>query len=455
MKLIKIILMSFFLIGISTSANAQFWKKLKEKAQEKLEKKVENETDKIIDSTLNGKKAKKEKIKNKEFKSSGVASISHSNEFGMVNINKIAKTVVTRKGNSYRIIGNWVTTDVDVFDGFVIDIKNVESLDELNTKSFKIPDEAILKFGYETQQKDSYKGESSGKGQSYDLKSGTISLNFQKDKSVSFNFSGNADLTVGYTKDNYGDYTAILENANVSGNAIINNPEYRIAKEINKNQKTTNNTISNAYSKKILNKASPTVNIPSTFSFNKSISVEMTDSKGDKFPMEFLLGNYPDIYALSVASKEMQGQGAVTMVMTPKSSTAFMDVGGMKMKRSTSLEQMGNQYNITDKLPDGADFEYKKTGNTKTILGYTCEEYKVDYNYTNSQGSASFWVSKDFPIQNVEMPMLGMKMNNPYLKGFVMELNSTHQGQNWIIKVTDVSDKTTVINTNEYKKMGF
>jgi len=171
--------------------------------------------------------------------------------------------------------------------------------------------------------------------------------------------------------------------------------------------------------------------------------------------MEFLVGNYPDIWGMSVAPEQLQGQGSMLMVMTPKASIGFMDVAGMKMKKATSLEQMGDQYNMDEKIPDGGDFEYKKTGNTKTILGYTCHEYKVDYDYTNSKGSVSFWVSKDFPIQNIELPMLGMKMNNPYLDGFILEMNSTNKGKSFKIEVTNVSDKSVTINSNEYRKMGF
>ena len=95
------------------------------------------------------------------------------------------------------------------------------------------------------------------------------------------------------------------------------------------------------------------------------------------------------------------------------------------------------------------------SGKTKTILGYQCEEYKVDYNYTNANGSMSFWISKDFPIQNKELPMLGMKMNNPYFDGFVLELTSVHQGKSMTMKVTDVSNQSLTIKPSEYRKAGF
>ena len=145
----------------------------------------------------------------------------------------------------------------------------------------------------------------------------------------------------------------------------------------------------------------------------------------------------------------------MTIVNTPKSSTMFMDVAGMKMKKTTKLEDLGDQYSAGDNLPDGADFSYKKTGNSKTIAGYSCEEYKVDYGYVNNNGSASLWVSKDFPIQNMELPVLGMTLNNPYYSGFVMEMNMTNNGRTNVIRVTNVSNTSLNINASEFKKMGF
>lgn len=461
MEIKKKLLCCILFFGIIATSNAQFWKKLKEKAKNKLEKKVEEkidkETDKVLDSAFNGKKKdvkSKEVLKDNRLKSYGSASINHSTLYGMFSVNDLSKTKVNKEGNTVSIKGSWRSSDADVFDGYYIVIKNINNIEDLKNKTLKIPEEASLKVAYNALVKGKYtyvRGQEHAP-QILQVKSGNVTVSFQKDKNISINFSGDVNLRNHITAKEMEHRTP----ATINGMFNTTSPEYTITKESNQLQKKEKSSnLSNSDKAYLKEKLSPTVNIPSSFSFNKSIAVEITDNRGDKFPMEFLLGNYPDIYGMSVAAEEMQGQGQVVMVMTPKSSTAFMDVAGMKIKRSTSIEQMGNQYNMNDKLPDGTDFEYKKTGNTKTILGYTCEEYRVDYNYTNDKGSASFWVSKDFPIQNIEMPLLGMKMNNPYLQGFVLELNSNHQGQNWQIQVKKVSDKNVTINTAEYKKMGF
>lgn len=453
-------------ICFANTSNAQFWNKIKKKVQQKIENKVEKETDKKIDSFLDGKKKtnkKEEKVipsKNKDY---GDFSISHTTKFGNVTIDELGKTKISKEGNKFQLSGSWWSHDADIHDGYVLILKNGISIEEINKKGkFLIPSEATLKLSYDpllpnkAKSSDSFKRAVTKEYQTYSITKGQVTINIQKDKKVDFSFNGEAELVTSVVENQDGNYTKTKTNSMVLGNLTTIDPEYLVTKTIKEKKKTQNNTSITENDKNFLKKKlSPTVNIPSSFSFNKSIEVEITDDRGEKYPMEFLLGNYPDIYGMSVASKEMQGQGKVIMVMTPKSSTAFMDVAGMKMKRSTSLEQMGNQYNMTEKLPDGADFEYKKTGKTKTILGYNCEEYKVDYNYTNSKGSASFWVSKEFPIQNIEMPFLGMKLNNPNLQGFVLELNSTNQGQNWAIQVTKVSEKNININTSEYRKMGF
>jgi hypothetical protein len=244
--------------------------------------------------------------------------------------------------------------------------------------------------------------------------------------------------------------------ATLTGMISTTSPEYTITKEFKKAEKRKQVTDEEekAFAKNMLENISPTVNIPSTFNFNKSIEIKITDDRGDSQNLEFLTGSYPDIYGMSVAPKEMQGQ-EMLIVNTPKASTMFMNMAGMKIKKSTSLEQMGSQYNMEDKIPEDGDYSYKKTGNTKTIIGYLCEEVRVDYDYTNSKGSASFWLSKDFPIQNKAIPMLGMKMNNPNFSGFVLEMSTIQNGNKFTIEVTDVSDKNVSINTNEYKKMGF
>ncbi|MFK8060372.1 MAG: hypothetical protein AB8B78_09810 [Polaribacter sp.] len=455
MKIIKIVALSFFLIGISMPTNAQFWKKLKKKVQKKVEQKVDEkidkETDKIIDSTLNGKAKKKEVVKkDARLKSYGSASISHSAIYGMFSVNDLTKTKLNKEGKKVSVKGYWRTSGADVFDGYILNISTVDDINALQNKTFKIPEEATLKLAYNALVKGEYvyKRGQIHAPQNLQVSSGSVTISFNKDNNVNINFSGNVKL------NNHNNPSAPNTSSTINGMISTTAPEFTITKERKEQQKDAVDEMSEEEKMEVFKKMSPTVNIPSTFSFNKTIEVKMTDEKGDSQTVEFLTGSYPDIYALAVAPKEMQGQ-EMLIVNTPKSSSIFMNMGGMKIKKITSLEQMGSQYNMVENLPEDGDFKYKKTGKTKTIIGYLCEEVKVEYDYTNSKGSASFWLSKDFPIQNKAIPMLGMRMNNPNFSGFVLEMNTTQNGKKFTIEVTNISDKNVSINTNEYKKMGF
>ena len=458
--MIKNLLLCLFFIGISNTTNAQFWKKIQKKLEKKVEAKIDKETDKAIDGALDGKKKgdKTEAKKDDTSKSYGSASISHSTLYGITSINSLTKTKVNKQGKEIKIIGYWDTFGVDVHDGYIIKLKNVNNIDNLQNKTFKIPEEASLRLDYDALVKGKYNFDQKIRAgqQEVEFTSGSVTVTFNKDNNVMLSFSGNSLIN---NHENPNKDTNTLKGnipATLTGMISTTSPEYTITKEFKKAEKRKQVTDEEekAFAKNMLENISPTVNIPSTFNFNKSIEIKITDDRGDSQNLEFLTGSYPDIYGMSVAPKEMQGQ-EMLVVNTPKASTMFMNMAGMKIKKSTSLEQMGSQYNMEDKIPEDGDYSYKKTGNTKTIIGYLCEEVRVDYDYTNSKGSASFWLSKDFPIQNKAIPMLGMKMNNPNFSGFVLEMSTIQNGNKFTIEVTDVSDKNVSINTNEYKKMGF
>lgn len=457
MKNYLLVICTFLFIGTQTS-NAQLWKKLKQKAQEKIQKaedKIVNGIDKTIDKTLEKNKETTETStpKIKKEKDFGDASINHSHTYKKIKIGHLTQTKVNKQGNQFTISGHWWSSGVDVYDGYKVTLKNTSKEELMSGKTFQIPSEASFYIGYDPLLGDRENRKEKWKGSvKNEIESGTVKVQYVEGLSVHISFTANGTLEkfVGDSGNEHYNKKPIT----INGTIKTEDPRFSITKETkSSNSNSSHNDVSDDEIKKLYESKSPTVNIPDQYSFNKAISIEITDNRGEKMPLEYLLGEYPDIYGMSVNPKEMGGQGNVYVVMTPKSTTMFMDMGMMKIRKSTSLEQLGDANNFSDKLPEDGDFKYKKTGRTKSILGYNCEEYKVDYEYTNEKGSASFWVSKDFPIQNKEILMLGMKMNNPYFTGFVLEMNSTHNGENWTMKIVDVEDKNITINKNDYRKM--
>lgn len=420
----KLAFVLVFFTFFSTTVNAQFWKKIKKKLEKKVEQKIEDkidkESDKLIDSTLYSKRKRNDEGK----PTSNIPKFT--SDTGIL--------IFYNHGFEYK------TKDISISVYGKFTTKNLSNSVKTYNSDRVIPPVDALPPGYVlANNDDGYLNTKEGQVQIHHADSTKVVYSL---KGTWNTFEGDKPVSASFVSLSIAD---IVDKRNKTKER--SKKKDKKSETVALNNSSNNTTFSET--------TSPTVDIPSTFSFSKNISVEVTTDSGEKQTIDFLIGSYPDIYGISVTAKEMQGQGKDIMVMTPKSSTAFMDVAGMKMKKTTSLDQIGDQLNVSDKLPEDGDFKYQKTGNTKTILGYNCEEYKVDYKYVNDEGSASFWVSKDFPIQNKALPMLGMSLNNPNFSGFVLELNSTHQGRTTTMKVTDISNINTTINTNEFRKMGF
>lgn len=226
--------------------------------------------------------------------------------------------------------------------------------------------------------------------------------------------------------------------------------ESKIEQKIDeKTDKIIENALEN---KQIESKETIETNLPATIIFTKVLHVETFTKEDEKVKMQFLIGDDKNMYGVMAVSDEMQGQAQVITVVNQKSSTTFINTEGFKMQQSASIEHIENQSGM-NKLPEDGDVEYKKTGIIKTILGFKSEEYKVTYTIDNETASSVFWVSNDFPIQNISLPLLGMNANNKNFTGFVLEISTTYQNENWTMKVLQLEDKTIKINTNEYQKM--
>lgn len=188
------------------------------------------------------------------------------------------------------------------------------------------------------------------------------------------------------------------------------------------------------------------------YTFNQSITIELQADSNEKATLDFLFNSKDtNVVCMTLDSASMSGgdamEGQVYTVMTSKSTTMFMDMPGMKMKKKVSNDELG-KFDNSDKVPGKDDL--KKTGNTKTILGYTCHEYL----YRNDGGTVRVWVTKDnFPIKNKFIPILGMKPQGP-IKGFVMELSFQTKNGNGHVKVTKIDlNKSLKIDASKYKSM--
>ncbi len=414
MKLTKLLLVCFFLFGLSANTNAQLWKRLKKKVQNKVEQKVEEkidkETDKAIDKALDGKKEEDIKIKQstelpKFTGGSGILKLfNHGYEYITEDISVSVYGEFTKDNlsNSVKTYNqNRVIKPVDAYpEGYAL---------AFNGSGFLNP------------------------------KEGQIIIHHADSKKVVFSVKGTWN-TIDGDKPINGSYVSL----NVSEIVDKRNIDASDEKKTTTISKNTPNKNSNVTFKKSTTNAS--IKIPSTFSFSSSLEVKMTTEDGSSADIEFLLGNYSNIYAMSLASGD---GGKVYNVVTPKSITMFMDVANMKMKKTVAQEQF-SQTNFSDKVPTNPN-DLKKTGATKSILGFTCYEYK----YENEGGYVSVWATKDFPSKNTNITMLGMREGS-IIEGFVLEIDMKSTNDHANMKAVKYNrNKNVTIKTNDYKSMGF
>ena len=422
MKLIKTLLCCLFFIGLSQNANAQFWKKLKKKAQEKISKtedkiidKLDKKTDKKIDDTIDGKKKNEKKIvqSNELPKLTGGSGYLKLYSHGYEYISKDITVSVYGKFTKTNLSNSVKTYNQDRI------IKPVDAFPE----------------GYAL----AYNG-----GGFLNPQNAQIVIHHADSTNVVFSIKG--------TWNAVNDPKKLISGSFVKLN-VTEIIDKRIKKKddfvYKKKQNTTNSNSNNTTYPNDSKKNNATISIPDSFSFTSSLEIKMTSSDGSSADLEFLLGNYSNIYAMSIAAKEMGNGGKVYNVVTPKSITMFMNVAGMKMKKTVAQDQM-SQANFGDKVPNNPE-ELKKTGATKTILGYTCYEYK----HTNDGGYVSVWATKDFPMQATKINMLGMRQNGP-IEGFVLEIDMKSKNESGNMKAIKFNrNKNVTINTTEYKPMGF
>ncbi|MBI0400104.1 DUF4412 domain-containing protein [Cyclobacterium marinum] len=194
---------------------------------------------------------------------------------------------------------------------------------------------------------------------------------------------------------------------------------------------------------KVMGSINMNVDTESEYSFTglAVIEIKSTNKKGkEEDPVNFnsFLTDNSEYYGMEFIDPEgkndseksiiiMDHKNNATVILVEneeeKSSMAFgMDYGGMM--DNYPVDNDGNS------LGNGT---FEKTGNTKEILGYTCEEYRME----SEDSEGTYWISKE-PVEGLEgfwsknSPLITKKMkeqNSSYFTSFpdgnIMEMYFT------------------------------
>ena len=181
-----------------------------------------------------------------------------------------------------------------------------------------------------------------------------------------------------------------------------------------------------------------------TYSFNHSITYDISDAKGKKSTQITFLTNANESYfGIEINSNE---ETKVIQISDSTESISLIETGEMKMQTGTSISfdkimAKNNQQQIDD------DRDITKTGNTKDILGYTCYEYIAK----NDDGTSTVWITNDVDFKDVQF-----YQNTSEIQGLMLE-SSFHDGKNVIstMKATNINTSANVrVDASEYKTFG-
>ena len=469
MKKIAIILgVGLLFLGMQ-SANAQLLKKLKDKVnkkidevENKIDQKVDKEIDKALDGTIDGlfeqnkntpgysettEQSDKSAKDNTSY--SGTASFDHAQKYGNVQISSLDNLKIERTNQGYNFYGNWFSHEVDIFDGYKLEVNTNENLELGKTYTFNIPKNAVLRLGYDpelpaTKGNANFKRGVSDEYQNLDLSSGLVKVTINQDKTFELNFSGQAEF-VSRTRTANNDVSESTYTASVMGNIQGTDPQFLDNKTITKNTNSQTQTASS------ISNTSPSNNsaqAKDAYVFTYETVVEMTvPDQNRKSKLSYLLNPDANYMGMKADMSEYSGGdmgGESLIVIDGDQSFVFVNTSGMKIQMSSA--QMGNQQSQmpTEQMENYDYGNLNKTGNTKTILGYTCHEYVM----SDNQNSIQMWVAPDLEVPNWFMQNQGL------IKGHILEYSvDSPEGQMTIttLEVKDNINKT--INPSEYKKM--
>ncbi len=186
------------------------------------------------------------------------------------------------------------------------------------------------------------------------------------------------------------------------------------------------------------------------YEFHIEVDMEMTTTEGEVFPITYLMNENSNYFGMKANLDAYSGgdvQGSSVIVMDGENVRVFVDSPMMKMQMNQSIaDQKGNQ------IPQMDDFDFTKptkTGNTKTILGYTCDEYTLEAD----GNQITFWAAPDVTVPNWTFGSAEV-MEQTGVFGFVMEFTAIQKEGTTTGVVTNINqDASLTINPKEYKKM--
>jgi hypothetical protein len=200
------------------------------------------------------------------------------------------------------------------------------------------------------------------------------------------------------------------------------------------------------------------------------MEVVSTDKRGkseDPVQIQYLLSKQPEFMAMNFKDPK-KPENTTTTIMDTKNQAMvmLMSADGQKSSFAIKMDYEKMQGLVDEEAEDqleNPDYKLTKTGNSKTILGYDCEEWLV----VTEDGEGRYWVTED-PIDGLSMfspqsnPMVSNKTVERYSsmfsnapKGSFMEMIFTEKdGSKTDMKVIEIeTNSPRKYNLSEFPNM--
>jgi hypothetical protein len=187
------------------------------------------------------------------------------------------------------------------------------------------------------------------------------------------------------------------------------------------------------------------------------MEVTSTDKKGKSGTptrIQYLLSDNPEIMGMALNDPENPELTTVSIMDSKNQAMVMlMENDGEKSSFAIKLDYDKMQGMVEEEMEEqtgNPNYKISKTGNRKTILGYSCEEYQV----TSEDGEGIYWITEK-PIDGLSLftpqsnPMVSTKSVDIYNsmfsnapKGSFMEMNFTSKdGSITDMKVIEIEIK--------------
>ena len=207
-----------------------------------------------------------------------------------------------------------------------------------------------------------------------------------------------------------------------------------------------------------------------TYEFNTRVTYQMEFSSKDNssivdYGMWFSENeNYMGTQVKNIRSKEKNQQdmpASMLSVIDEKNQIMIIFMEDQKMAQVISMEKI-KEISEEENEEENTNTDFgglKKTGQTKKILGYTCEEFVA----VNDENNFSIWITDELELfqKNMFYSINESLGGNTFkdipkdAKGFMMEMHFENlvNGEKGKMIVTEINKQSKSINTGEYQYM--